>query len=156
MDWIVVISLLLSGMLLIISDILLFPGTFVTGILGAILSITGVVLSFMYFGNFVGTLTLAGTLGASSGLTYYALSTKTWRKLAHKGKIEAKFDEDIASRVQVGQIGTTLSDLRPIGKAEINNEIFEVSSATGRYVDSGTKIKVIKLKGRKVIVKKID
>ncbi len=53
----------------------------------------------MYFGNFVGTLTLAGTLGASSGLTYYALSTKTWRKLAHKGKIEAmvtKFSEKFA------------------------------------------------------------
>ena len=57
--------------------------------------------------------------------------------------------------MQVGDEGIARSTLRPIGKGEFNNEILEVRSL-GELVPTDSKIKVIKVSKREIIVEPIN
>jgi membrane-bound serine protease (ClpP class) len=56
---------------------------------------------------------------------------------------------------KVGEEGVTVSQLRPNGKALINDEKMEVYSL-GEYVDINVKVKVIKIADSKIFVKPIN
>lgn len=53
----------------------------------------------------------------------------------------------------VGKSGEVVSDLRPIGKANIEGRIFEVNSDK-EYIYTGTIITVVKIEDQRIIVKK--
>ncbi len=55
----------------------------------------------------------------------------------------------------VGEIGIVKTFLRPAGTVELNGELLDVVSE-GDYIESGTTVKVIKVEGRRIIVRKID
>ncbi|MDF2577517.1 MAG: hypothetical protein K0S74_1001 [Chlamydiales bacterium] len=52
----------------------------------------------------------------------------------------------------IGTIGKTITPLRPFGKVEFGDKIFEASSE-GWMVDSGQRVRVIALEGSKLVVK---
>jgi len=54
----------------------------------------------------------------------------------------------------VGASGKTITDLRPAGKATINNERLEVISE-GDFISSGTEVKVLRIQGNYLVVTKI-
>jgi len=53
----------------------------------------------------------------------------------------------------VGKSGTSLSALRPAGKAEIEGKVYDVVTG-GEFIDSGEKILVTESAGRRILVKK--
>lgn len=53
----------------------------------------------------------------------------------------------------IGLEGETITDLRPVGKAKINAEYYEVISDED-FINSGTPIKVIKVRGTQIYVRK--
>jgi membrane-bound ClpP family serine protease len=55
----------------------------------------------------------------------------------------------------VGMEGQTVSALRPIGKAELNNQTVEVKT-NGDYLDSGSRIRIIKIISNQIIVESIN
>lgn len=59
--------------------------------------------------------------------------------------------EDPASLPQIGETGEVMASLRPSGKVVINDKIFDAISA-GEFIDSGEKIKVVKLDGGVIVV----
>ena len=54
----------------------------------------------------------------------------------------------------MGKEGVTLTPLKPRGKADIDGQWIEVSSA-GEYIAKNKKIKVVQINGREIIVKEI-
>jgi membrane-bound serine protease (ClpP class) len=54
----------------------------------------------------------------------------------------------------IGAEGIALTTLRPAGTAEINDKKVDVVSES-EYVDQGSKIKVIRVEGAKVVVKPV-
>jgi len=53
------------------------------------------------------------------------------------------------------QIGTVTTFLRPSGTVDINGVLLDVVSE-GAFIEIGTQVKVIKVEGRKIIVRKLD
>ena len=155
MEWLIVASLLLLGILLVIVEIIFIPGTTIVGIVGAIFMIAGVVSSFTYFGQQGGWITLGATGLGSAIIAYYAFKTNVWGKFSLKTTSVGKVNEGELIGLEVGQEGITISSLRPSGKAEIKEKTYEVKTL-GTFVDSGSKVKIIKINSNQIIVEPIQ
>jgi membrane-bound serine protease (ClpP class) len=55
----------------------------------------------------------------------------------------------------VGALGVAITDLRPIGKANINGNVYDVQTENF-YLNKGVGIEVISAEGVKIIVKKAE
>jgi membrane-bound serine protease (ClpP class) len=83
--------------------------------------------------------------------------TKFWKKLATPDvqDHERGYDTSLGLEDMVGQEGLADTDLHPSGWVTIENErIFVVSDGT--FIEDGEKVKIIKVDGNRVVVKKIN
>jgi membrane-bound ClpP family serine protease len=78
-----------------------------------------------------------------------------WSRFSLKSSNKSKVNEGELDQLLVGMEGTTISALRPIGKAELNNQIVEVKT-NGDYLDSGSRIRVIKIVSNQIIIEPIN
>lgn len=60
-----------------------------------------------------------------------------------------------ASALRVGDRGETMTPLRPVGRARMNGEIYEVFSSLDQ-IDAGIMVRVIAIDGRRVVVVPAD
>jgi len=155
MDWITVITLIAFGLLLIIVEIIFVPGTTVLGIGGFVFLAVGIAFSFKYFGSEAGWITLAATSVASGLLLIVAFKANVWGKFALKSAIRSKVNEGELLSFSAGQEGVAISALRPVGKADLGSKTVEVRTL-GEYVESGTRIRIIKLLSNQIIVEPIN
>lgn len=153
--WTIVISLLLIGLLLLVVEVIFIPGTTVVGILGVIFSITGVIISYRHFGDETGFYILLSTLVATGGALFYSFKSGTWERFSLKESNRGKVNEGMTDKLSVGDEGISISALRPVGKAEFKNEIFEVKTL-GAYVESQKKVRIIEISIQHVIVEPIN
>lgn len=155
MDWMIVASLIFFGILLVIAEIIFIPGTTIVGIVGIGFMIAGVVSSFSYFGQQGGWITVGGTVLASAIIAYYSFKANVWGKFSLKMASSGKVNEGELEGITVGLEGVAISALRPSGKAEINEKTYEVKTL-GSFVDSGSKIRIIKINSNQIIVEPIQ
>ncbi|MFN7261783.1 MAG: NfeD family protein [Cyclobacteriaceae bacterium] len=154
-EWSTVISLVVFGLILVVAEVIFVPGTTVVGIIGFCFLVVGVGLSFKYFGSEVGWVMLGTTSVACGGLLYFSFTTNMWSRFSLKSSNKSKVNEGELDQLLVGMEGTTISALRPIGKAELNNQIVEVKT-NGDYLDSGSRIRVIKIVSNQIIIEPIN
>ena len=145
-EWATVISLILFGLVLIVVEIVFVPGTTLVGVLGFFFLIVGIGLSFHYFGNNLGWITVGGSGVASGLILYLSFKANVWKRFALKTTLQNKVNEGELEGLHPGQEGVALSALRPVGKAEMGSRTYEVKTLGG-YVSTGTKIS--QLQGRK-------
>jgi membrane-bound ClpP family serine protease len=131
------------------------PGTTLVGVIGFCFLIVGVGLSFRYFGGEAGWITLGITSVACGGLLYFSFTTDAWKRFSLKSAINSKVNEGELDHLQVGMEGKTVSALRPMGKAELNNQTVEVKT-NGDYLDSGSRVRIIKILMNQIIVEPIN
>jgi len=153
--WIVISVLILAGLLLIIAEIIFIPGTTVVGFLGLALLIAGIVFSYQHYGNEGGFYVLIGTGVLTVTALYVAFRRGAWNKFSNKSAIDSKVNEGLTSELQIGDEGTTISVLRPIGTAEFNGKIFEVKTSGG-YLANGMKIRIEKIQLNEILVEPIQ
>ena len=154
-EWSVIISLIVLGLVLIIIEIIFVPGTTFVGVGGFVFLIIGIFLSFNYFGRETGWTIVGISSVISGGLFYYSFKANVWSRFALKSSIDSKVNEGDLDHLRLGQEGITISALRPVGKAELLNKLFEVKTL-GEYVDSGTRIRIIKILSNQIIVEPIN
>ena len=152
--WLAVILLLLIGLLLIVIEVIFVPGTTIVGILGFICSIIGVSLSFSYFGSTIGWSVASITGIISTAVLVYSFKTGIWKRFALNKSIDSKVNDNRPIKLKIGQQGIATSALRPMGKADFDNQELEVSTY-GNYVDAQVTIQVTKIEGRKIFVEPI-
>jgi membrane-bound ClpP family serine protease len=155
MEWLTVILFILIGIVLIVLEIIIIPGTTIVGIFGLILSVVGIVLGFHYFGPDTGWMLLAITGVLSGGMFYWALRSDTWKKFSLKNTLQGKVNEGMLDNLVVGQKGITTSALRPMGKADVNGQLVEVSSR-GNFIPAGTPIKIVSISANHISVETIN
>ncbi|MEM8970397.1 MAG: NfeD family protein [Bacteroidota bacterium] len=155
LDWLSIVVLLAVGIVLIVVELIFIPGTTIFGIIGLLLTIAGVILSFVNYGNGVGF----GVLGASFALLgitlFFSLRTGAWEKLSLKTSSTSRVNEEVKHNIWKGDRGTALSALRPSGKVEFKETTLEVSTL-GQYVDAGTEVQVIDVQPNKILVEPIE
>lgn len=155
LNWFSVSILIVLGLILIIIELIFVPGTTVIGILGFIFAGVGIYLSFVYYGIVIGSSVLGASIIISGIALYLSFKGDVWKKFALKSSINSRVNEEYKNNLLVGDLGIAISSLRPIGKAEFNDVIFEVRS-NGRYVDSGEKVKIIKIESNRIIVEPLN
>lgn len=173
-NWEMVIFIL--GLILIILEIFVIPGFGVAGISGVILALTGLVLSmvdniifeFEFHGAEALTMVLKSlavvvvsmflALIASLYLSKKALTSHafSWIVLNTSEKKEEGFiGVDSTQKELIGKIGTAFTDLRPSGKVEIEEEIYDAKSEIG-FIEKDQKIRVIDYRSGQVYVMKAE
>ncbi len=149
-----IIILILLGILLFLIEFLLIPGVGVAGIIGAVLMIGGVILSYTYHGATVGNLVLGATFILSVISLVLVLKSKTWRKVMLDTKINSKVHsiKKSGTKLNVGDTGTSITRLNPMGKIMVNGHYYE-AQALNTLIDEESTIIIIKISGEKIIVK---
>ncbi len=154
-EWMTVTSLILFGLALLVAEIIFVPGTTLVGLFGFIFLVVGVSLSFNYFGSEVGWITVGSSALASGVIFYFAFKSNLWGRFSLKSSNDGKVNEGELDGLVAGEEGIAMSALRPSGKAELKNKAFEVRTQ-GAYVDSGTRIRIIKILSNQIIVEPIS
>ncbi len=144
MEWLTVLLLIVAGIALVIIEILFIPGTTVIGIIGVALLVFGIIFGYGKFGNTTGTIILISTLVVGGTATFISFRSGLWRTFALKSTNKSRVNEDLEIQQLLGAEGKAVSALRPYGKAEFYNKVYEVKSL-GNYADSGSRVRVIKV-----------
>ncbi|MEA3494570.1 MAG: NfeD family protein [Bacteroidota bacterium] len=153
MNWIII--LLLIGILLVMVEVFFVPGTTFVGIAGVFFAGIGIYLAYSEKGNTTGHIVLAITLTILLVSIIIAVKSGVWDKLSNKDILLGKsnyFEED---SIKIGEKGKAISALRPMGKARINDINYEVRTF-GEYIESESKIEIIKIVGNQITVKQIE
>lgn len=152
MTWTIIIILILVGLLFLILEVVVIPGTTVVGIVGFVLMIVAVWQTYVVYGSTSGHLVLGGTLVLTLVGLRFALRSKTWDRVMLKSNIDGRANVIPEGSVKVGDVGKSISRIVPTGKALINDEYFEVCSS-GEFIDPENDIEVVKIEHNKIFVK---
>lgn len=148
-----IIILIIAGLLFLLLEVLVIPGTTVVGIAGFALIVFSVWESYHVFGSPTGHFVLSGTIFFTILTIYLALKSKTWNRIMLKTEISGKVNEIDSTKVQAGDSGISVSRLTPGGKALINDEYYEVHT-NGEFIDQESEIVVTHLADNKIFVKR--
>ena len=140
------------GLVLVIAEILFVPGTTIVGIIGVLVTGVGIYYAFVTFDNQVAVMVLVATLVLNFGALIYGFRSGAWKKFALKSTIKSRAFDDRLKGLEVGMKGTAISDIKPIGKAEIGDGIYEVKSESG-FISVGTVVFITKLENNIIIIK---
>jgi len=149
-----ILFFILLGLLLIILEIIFIPGTTLVGFIGAASVIVSMVYTYIIYGSTVGNWSLLALLIVSSVGFYVLIKSNVWSKMALNDKEQFKTNEDLLSKIKLGDEGLAISDLKPMGKALINNCEYTVQSNIG-FIEVNSKIKIIHVQASKILVEKL-
>ena len=151
------LAIFIIGFVLLIIEVII-PGFGLPGISGIILIITGTILA-------MGTITSA-LVSLSVAIIITAIITILLIKFGHKSphlenvvlNTQQKDDEGYLSTITqdkyLGKTGITISELRPSGIIEIDGRRLDALSE-GVFIPKGTTIKVVRVEGSKIIVRRV-
>ncbi len=167
------ILIFIVGLILIAVEIFAIPGFGVAGILGIILMVTGLTLSMvdqigpgifdydmskLVRAFFIVVIAFFLSITASIVLTKQLFTTTTFGQLALSKTQDA--DEGYTSATDdytamMGKKGVTRTILRPAGKVEIDNDLYDAVALTS-YIEKNQPVKVVDYRNAQLVVKKTD
>ena len=158
------ILLFVIGLGLLLVEIFVIPGFGIAGISGIILIFTSIFLSLLGSKPFIDMQAVSIAIIQVSGAILFALlgmfvlvkylpkSSRFNRLvLSASEKAEQGFVSYPSEKDLIGKAGLAFTTLRPGGTAEIEGRRVDVV-ADSEYIDQGTKIKVLRVEGIKVVV----
>jgi membrane-bound ClpP family serine protease len=151
MTILVLSSLLIIGLILLLAEVVFVPGTTVIGILGLIVSLAGVAYAFVSFEPEIAWWITGVAAILNLAAIVYGFSSGVWDRFSLKSAIEGGTFDGRTLGLQVGMPGRTVSDLKPVGKAEIGENIYEVRSSGG-FIPVETEITIIKIENNTITV----
>lgn len=177
--WLEVI-LFISSLAFIAAEVFVFPGFGIAGITGLGLMIFSLVMASRRvllpqtgadWSDFAATVVtigfaMVGVMIIGMFATHYFANLSLFNRLIleppqpHQedsaGAISdgSKKSEELPvwQRISVGDLGRTLSTLRPSGKAQFGEDVVDVATE-GEFVESGAAIRVVKKQGTRIIVR---
>ncbi len=155
LDWITVILLIGIGLLLIIVELIFVPGTTIVGILGFVLTAIGIWIGYAALGTDTGHIILAATVLIGGLAFIYSFRSDSWTRFALKDQHRSRVNEEFPHTLAVGDVGKTVSALRPQGTAIFAERHHEVQT-NGEFLAPNTQIRIIKLNQNKITVEEIS
>ena len=151
-------SLLLVGIVLLLVEVFM-PGFGIPGISGCALLGAGIIMTWIQFGAKVGLGVTVVVLALLAILISIAMRSVAKGKL---GKSEFVLNDDMSSEREekddmlslIGEVGEVSTVLRPVGVAEFECGRLNVMTE-GEYIERGAKVKITRVDGTNVFVKKV-
>ncbi len=153
MLWLIAL-LIVVGALMLVIELVLLPGVTVAAI-GALACYGGAAwLAYDKFGVTGLLVVIAIVIVLSVIATWFSLRAKTWQRFALGEKIESKSQEPPERKVKIGDRGTAIGRLAPMGTVVIDGRNYEAKT-TGSFVDQQTEVEVIGFENFNIIVKPV-
>tara|TARA_R110002050_G_scaffold204327_1_gene339579 strand:+ start:66058 stop:67410 length:1353 start_codon:yes stop_codon:yes gene_type:complete len=167
------IILFAIGVLLLAAEILVIPGTGITGVIGVLFILISLTLAMVENIRLDFTMVRMDGLLLSFSIVLMAILVMSiitivmMPKMLESGYLKRlvlnksqKISDgyvgiDTTIQTQIGRSGIVVSDLRPAGKIDIENTYYDASSE-GNYISKGEKVKVIGSEGPQLIVTLIN
>lgn len=151
--WTVIVMLILVGLLMLVLEVVVIPGTGMAGIVGFLLMAAGIWLAYTREGIVAGHIVLASTVVINVVSIVLMLRSKTWKKAMLKTVNKGRVNEIDKNLLVVGLLGVTISRCAPMGKAKFGDEFYEVSTLS-EFIDQNEKVEIIRISGNKIFIKK--
>ncbi len=166
------ILLFIVGIILIAVELFVIPGFGIAGIGGILFVVAGLTLSLVHndffdfsFGGIPNLSMAFARVMFTLGIGIIAMlifgksifSTPAFQKiiLSEDQKSEEGFSiKQIDLDLLIGNIGVAITDLRPSGKVEIEDRIYDAISEAS-FISRNDKVKVLKTEGYSIIVRKV-
>lgn len=150
------IALIILGVLLIIAEVYLIPGMNVVGILGALMMLAAVAMSYMNAGLIGGVMAMGSASVLTGGALWFLWKSGAWERFVLQSNLKTD-DKTLAREGEqraryLGKPGVAVTPLRPTGVAEIDGERIEVVTE-GDFISAGSRIKVVAMDRRKYFVR---
>jgi membrane-bound serine protease (ClpP class) len=154
------------GLLLLAIELFVIPGFGITGVLGIVAILAGLVLSLLGAGATAASVVSAAARVALSLLIAVAASVALLRVLPRLpvGRqlildtglttLTGYASAPASDRQWLGTRGTAASPLRPAGIAELAGTRVDVVSQ-GEWIDTGAPIEVIRVEGNRIVVRQV-
>jgi len=169
--------LFVVGAVLVLFEIFVVPGFGIPGVVGILLMIAGVFLGMQHwvlppdihnpidmdifktnlmvvcavlFAMVAFAVLLAKVLPSTPFLSRIILTSR-----GPAGELRASGTAEEVERTLEGVTGKATSRLRPAGRAEINGKVLDVVT-DGQFIEEGTSIRVARVEGNRVIVRKAE
>jgi membrane-bound ClpP family serine protease len=153
MTWIII--LMLIGFVLIFFEVYFIPGTSFIGIIGALLSITAIILIFRRYGNISGFVSLLTTVLVVGILIIVGSGNKVWQRMSNQNILSPKANMVEQDEITIGLAGIAVTNIHPIGTGRFLDANFIVQTE-GERITKGTPIEVIRVNVAKIIVREIS
>jgi membrane-bound serine protease (ClpP class) len=146
-----IITLFIIGLIAIAVE-LFIPGAII-GLCGAGCVVTSIIFAYLYVSNLLGHILLG------LGICFIPVFFVSWYKLLSKTFSVRASEKDFSSARDrlddlLSEEGIALTTLRPSGIANIKGNKIDVISE-GEMISKNTRIKVIDVKGNRIIVKPV-
>jgi membrane-bound serine protease (ClpP class) len=146
-----IITLFIIGLIAITVE-LFIPGAII-GLCGAGCVVTSIIFAYLYVSNLLGHILLG------LGICFIPVFFVSWYKLLSKTFSVKASEKDFSSARDrlndlLSEEGIALTTLRPSGIANIKGNKIDVISE-GEMISKNTRIKVIDVKGNRIIVKPV-
>ena len=155
MDIALVIIFLLLGILFFMLEIFFLPGISVGGVAGTAFVVAGVWYAFAKLG------VLAGWLSVLTGLIVFGLAIwlflkgKVLDKMSLTTNLGATEIDPSRAKLKVGDVGTTISRLAPMGKVLFGDVETEVKTQA-EFVDAGCEVEIIEFENNILTVRQLN
>lgn len=148
-----IVLLIVFGLLFLVAELVLLPGVSIGAVLSLVCYGSSIYLAYRDYGPVTGALVVLVILVLSLVATVISLRAKTWQRFSLKQKINSSSMPTMPEQeLNVGDRGTTLSRLSPMGKIEVGGKIYEAKSLDA-YVDPRREVEVVGFENFSVIVK---
>ena len=150
----IIIIFFLLGLILILVEIFISPG-FIAGIAGLISLAVASHLTFDHYGEAKGWAFVSISVAILLSAIFIAFRTGVWDKLALKEEVGGEIHVNDRFNPEIGMEGIALSSIRPSGNAEFDHHTAEVH-AQSEFIETKSKIKIVKLEDNRIFVTKIS
>ncbi len=150
-----VILLILLGLLFLVAEVILLPGFSICGVLSLVCYGNAVYMAWRDYGTTAGIIVLTVAIVLSAVAIVVSLRSHTWRRLTLNEKINSSASSDPQALLSVGQTGTTLSRLSPMGKILIDGCVYEAKLRSG-YADAKKPVRVAAFEDGTIVVELIN
>lgn len=155
MTILIILLLIVLGIVLLLLEFAVIPGSTIAGVSGIVVLGYTVYLAFDHYGTWAGIFTVVFLISFIPVLFLKFLKSKTGKKMQLGSTITGKVDVLEKEHFQIGDKGKAISRLAPIGKVEVNSYVIEGKS-TGEFIDDGAFVEVVEIQDNKLIVKQIQ
>jgi len=150
----VITGLIVLGILLILVEIFFTPG-FIIGLVGSAIVVVGLVNTYSEYGYASGNITLIGVLVFLGTVIILAFKNGIWNRFAIADVIDGKANNIDKLTINIGDVGETISAIRPAGSAIIGCQKMEVHTE-GSLLLAKEAIVVTKILNNKIYVEKTN
>ncbi len=153
MELVIIGVFVLLGVLLLAVEVALIPGFGLVGVTGVASLVAAVVYAFTVLGVLAGWVVLGIVVVAIVLFVSWAVSGKTFRRVALKKSIDSSTKNPLVDTLKVGDEGVALTRLALVGEADFAGRQLEVTSAMG-FIDEGESVYVARITEDTVFVKR--